>query len=118
VKCPRCGYKNQKGTKICSLCGALLIDRHSLRRTRLINSITDEMGKKCKRCGLITKTSSIFCPACGGELVLIKLSTLKRGEKIVVKSSKSSVSLRTSVAMTLTVTLSFAIGLAIGVYFI
>lgn len=44
IKCPNCGHDNEDGTKICVICGHLLIDAESLISTRTLDDTDFEEG--------------------------------------------------------------------------
>jgi hypothetical protein len=78
MRCGKCGYVNRQESRVCNLCGALLIDKKVSRKKQVINDFSRKPLIKVKRCvryGHVNKGSDIFCHQCGSELVPVEDDT-------------------------------------------
>jgi len=53
ISCPKCGAENPEGSRICSECGAPLL----------------ETGRRCPMCGAMNPPANVFCDRCHARLI-------------------------------------------------
>ncbi len=116
MRCGNCGYVNRQGSRVCNLCGALMMDRKVSRKKKIINEFSRKpliKVKRCVKCGHINTGNDIFCDQCGNELVAVEDTPAPQITSSIAATSERSLS--SAVLTAILMTTGFVCGTLFGV---